>query len=332
VILGAGAVGGAIGGLLRLKGSDVVLLARGEHARVMKESGLTLATPTGTHRLEMGVAASPQELELHAEDVLIVTTKTQHTEALLDEVAALPVRGDGAWSTASETLPVVCAQNGVENERIALRRFARVYGICVMLPAAHLEPGRVESQGSPYPGMLDVGRYPSGVDAVAEEVAFDLTAAGFLSIARAEVMRWKYAKLILNLANSLEALSGHNSDDKLFGELAKMAMDEGRSVLAAAGIDVVTSEEWKAYRRRSVEIVAVDGRPRAGGSSWQSTIRGTGSIESNFLNGEMVLLGRLHGVATPVNELLRQEANALARERRPAGSVAPSQLLSRLGV
>ncbi|MCW2550085.1 MAG: panE [Mycobacterium sp.] len=332
MILGAGAVGGTIGGLLRRKGSEVVLLARGEHARVMKESGLTLATPTGTHAVDVDVAASPQELELRADDVLIITTKTQHTQALLDEVAALPVRGDGAWSTASEKLPVVCAQNGVENERIALRRFAQVYGICVMLPAAHLEPGRVESQGSPYPGMLDVGRYPSGVDAVAEEVAFDLTEAGFLSIARAEVMRWKYAKLLLNLANSLEALSGHNSADKLFGELVKMAMDEGRSVLAAAGIDVVTPEEWKAYRSRSVEIVAVDGRPRAGGSSWQSATRGTGSIESDFLNGEMVLLGRLHGVATPVNELLRQEANALARERRPAGSVAPSQLLSRLGV
>jgi 2-dehydropantoate 2-reductase len=330
VILGAGAVGGTIGGLLSRNGSEVVLLARGEHARVMKESGLTLATPTGTHQIELQVAASPQELALRGGDVLILTTKTQHTEALLDEVGTLPVQGDEA--PASQVLPVVCAQNGVENERLALRRFAKVYGICVMLPAAHLEPGRVESQGSPYPGMLDVGRYPSGVDAVAEEVAFDLTAAGFLSVPRAEIMRWKYAKLLLNLANSLEALCGHNSEDKGFGELAKMAMDEGRSVLAAAGIDVVTTEEWQAYRQRSVQIVAVEGRPRAGGSSWQSATRGTGSIESDFLNGEMVLLGRLHGVATPVNELLREEANALARERRPAGSVPPSQLLSRLGV
>ena len=226
---------------------------------------------------------------------------------------------------------MVCAQNGVENERLALRRFARVYGICVMLPAAHLEPGRVVSQGSPYPGMLDVGRYPSGVDAVAEEVAFDLTDAGFLSVPRAEVMRWKYAKLLRNLANSLEALCGHNFEDRSFGGLAKMAMDEGREVLAAAGVDVVANEEWQEYRQGSVQIVAVDGRPRAGGSSWQSATRGTGSIESDFLNGEMVLLGRLHGVATPVNELLRQEADALARERRPAGSVSPSQLLAKAG-
>jgi 2-dehydropantoate 2-reductase len=328
VILGAGAVGGTIGGLLRRQGSDVVLLARGEHARLMKESGLLLATPTGTDLLHLDVAASPQELELQLDDVLVLTTKTQHTEALLDEVAALPVQRDGG--TAGEKLPVVCAQNGVENERIALRRFHRVYGICVMLPAAHLEPGRVESQGSPHAGMLDIGRYPTGVDAVAEEVAYDLAAAGFLSIARAEVMRWKYAKLIRNLANSIEALCGHDADEKFTQELTKLTMDEGRAVLAAAGIDVVGDEEWKSYRRDQVQIAAVEGRERSGGSSWQSAMRGTGSIEADFLNGEITLLGRLHGLETPVNELLQREANALVRDGHQPGTVSPSQLLARL--
>jgi 2-dehydropantoate 2-reductase len=327
VILGAGAVGGTIGGLLRRQGSDVVLLARGEHARVMKESGLLLATPSGTDLLHIDVVASPKELELRRDDVLILTTKTQHTESLLDEVAALPVARDGS---AGELLPVVCAQNGVENERIALRRFARVYGVCVMLPAAHLEPGRVEAQGSPHPGMLDVGRYPSGVDAVAEEVAFDLAAAGFLSIARAEVMRWKYAKLIRNLGNSIEALCGQDADEKLTRELGKLTMDEGRAVLAAAGIDVVDDEEWKAYRRDQVQLTPVEGRKRAGGSSWQSAQRGTGSIEADYLNGEIALLGRLHGMPTPVNSLLQREANALVRDGRRPGTVSPSQLLSRL--
>ena len=293
----------------------------------MKESGLLLATPSGTDLLRLDVAASPKELGLQRDDVLVLTTKTQHTEALLDEVAALPVAGDG---NAGEQLPVVCTQNGVENERIALRRFSRVYGICVMLPAAHLEPGRVEAQGTPHPGMLDVGRYPSGVDAVAEEVAYDLAAAAFLSIARAEVMRWKYAKLIRNLGNSIEALCGHDADEKLTAELAKLTMDEGREVLAAAGIDVVGDEEWKSYRKDQVQIAPVEGRERGGGSSWQSAQRGTGSIEADYLNGEITLLGRLHGMETPVNTLLQREANALVRDGRQPGTVSPSQLLSRL--
>jgi 2-dehydropantoate 2-reductase len=331
VILGAGAVGGTIGGLLHRQGSDVTLLARGEHARVMQESGLILATPEGTDLLHVDVAASPSELELQPDDVLILTTKTQHTEALLTEVAALPVHHDDAWSTAGEKLPLVCAQNGVENERLALRRFARVYGICVMLPAAHLEPGRIEAQGTPHPGMLDVGRYPSGIDAVAEEVAFDLSAANFLSIARAEVMRWKYAKLLRNLGNSIEALCGHEADEDQTKALVKLVTAEGRAVLDAAGIDVVSNEEWGAYRKDQVGIGAVEGRERGGGSSWQSAMRGTGSIEADYLNGEITLLGRLHAIPTPVNALLQEEANALVRERRQPGTVAPSQLLSRLG-
>ena len=75
---------------------------------------------------------------------------------MLEEVSALRVGS----CTAAEELPLVCAQNGVENERIGLRRFRRVYGICVMLPATHLEPGVVEAQGSPHPGMLNIGWYP----------------------------------------------------------------------------------------------------------------------------------------------------------------------------
>jgi 2-dehydropantoate 2-reductase len=332
VILGAGAVGGCIAGMLRLAGSEVTVLARGEHARVMKSAGLTLATPTGTHQVELDVAASPGELSLRADDVLILATKTQHTEALLNDIALLPVAGG---RSASEALPVVCAQNGVENERIALRRFQRVYGICVMLPAQHLEPGRVDSQGAPHPGMLDIGCYPDGVDAVAEEVAIDLSAARFLSVARAEVMRWKYAKLLRNLGNSIEALTGHDQDEagqKLVRELVHRTDTEGRAVLAAAGVDVVGNDEWKAYRRDQVQLVAVEGRERGGGSSWQSASRGTGSVEADFLNGEIGLLGRLHGVATPLNDLLQREANALVRDRRPPGSVGPAELLSKAGI
>ncbi len=331
MILGAGAVGGTIGGYLARSGGEVCLLARGEHARVLKESGLTMATPTATHLLDVEVAAAPHELSLRADDVLVLTTKTQHTEVLLDQIAGQSVGDTG--QVAAELLPLVCAQNGVENERLALRRFQHVYGVCVMLPAAHFEPGRVEAQGSPHPGMLDIGRYPRGVDAVAEEVAYDLSKAGFLSIARAEVMRWKYAKLLRNLGNAIEALCRTEAQDDLdpsTEELVTRVTKEGEAVLAAAGIDVVGTDEWRSYRGNQVQVVAVEGRERSGGSSWQSVMRGSGSIEADFLNGEIALLGRLHGVDTPVNELLQREANALVRERRSPGSVSPAHLLAML--
>ena len=49
VIVGAGAVGGAIGGALALAGHDVTLVARGAHLEALRARGLTLVTPDANH-------------------------------------------------------------------------------------------------------------------------------------------------------------------------------------------------------------------------------------------------------------------------------------------
>src|SRR5947209_17439472 len=81
VILGAGAVGGTIGGRLADAGYDVVLLARGEHAEVMRHDGLRLATPERVIQVDVPVVDRPQDLPLRDGDVLVLTTKTQQTAA-----------------------------------------------------------------------------------------------------------------------------------------------------------------------------------------------------------------------------------------------------------
>jgi len=58
--------------------------------------------------------------------------------------------------------------------------------------------------------------------------------------------------------------------------------------------------------------------------------RGTGNIEADWLNGEIVLLGRVHQIATPVNELLRSTANRMAREGITPGSIPAKDLLDQL--
>jgi 2-dehydropantoate 2-reductase len=74
----------------------------------------------------------------------------------------------------------------------------------------------------------------------------------------------------------------------------------------------------------------VRGHDLSGGSSWQSLARGTGNIEADWLNGEVVLLGRMHQVATPANELLRSTANRMAREGITPGSIPAKDLLDQL--
>jgi len=69
-----------------------------------------------------------------------------------------------------------------------------------------------------------------------------------------------------------------------------------------------------------------------GGSSWQSLARGAGSIEAEYLNGEIALLGGLHGVPTPRNELLQRLALQAAAAGTPAGSMRLEDLSEMAGV
>src|SRR5580693_8295434 len=119
IIIGAGAVGGTIGGCLFQGGHEVVLVARGAHLDALRR-----ATPFGTEVLPIPAVSGPGEIELRHDDVLILTAKTQDAEALLAEWAWQPVSAEPD-SVAAKVVPVVCAQNGVASERFALRRFSR---------------------------------------------------------------------------------------------------------------------------------------------------------------------------------------------------------------
>ncbi|MET9859700.1 2-dehydropantoate 2-reductase N-terminal domain-containing protein [Streptomyces smyrnaeus] len=325
IIVGAGAVGGAIGGRLHEAGHDVVLVARGAHYEALRTDGLRLTTSTGTLALPVPVVDSPQAVTLRRGDVLVLAVKAQHTEAALREWAAQPVTGERHGATAGEAIPLVCAQNGVENERLALRRFGRVYGMCVVLPAAHLSAGAVVARCAPYTGALVLGRYPAGIDATARGIAADLESAHLLAPLAPEVMRWKYAKLLANLAQTVEALCGSAAEGAA-AQVTEWARTEGTAVLKAAGLDRASPAEMAELRNGKVEAPAQTDGQQALGSSWQSLARKAGSIEADHINGEIVLLGRMYGVPTPVNEMLTRLANTAAREGRAPGELDADRL------
>ena len=316
VIYGAGAVGGVIGANLHRAGIPTTLIARGRHLEAIRADGLKVETVDGTASFDIPAAAHPSEVCWRSDTVVLVCVKSQQTAAVLDELS----------DAAPADVIVVSTQNGVANEAAMLRRFAHVYSICVMLPASHLEPGIVVQDSAGVPGILDVGRFPCGIDPNAEAISADLRAASFLSQARDDIMAWKYRKLLRNLGNGVDACfrSGDES-----AELLRRAHTEGERVIAAAGISVVTLEADDA--RRGSVIKRRSDRPVGDHSStWQSVARGTGSVEIDYLAGEIVLLGRLHGVPTPVNELIRAETARLARERLPAASLDPAVALQTL--
>lgn len=318
VIYGAGAIGGVLGARLHAAGFDVRLIARGAHLTAIRSGGLRVQSPDGTTTVPVPAYASPAQAGIEPGDVVVLTMKSQDTPAALDALRA----------SAEPSTPVVCVQNGVANERLALRLFPHVYGVCVMFPAAHVEPGVVQAWSTPVPGILDLGRHPGGVDETARSLAAAFAKAGFVSEPREDIMRWKYRKLVMNLGNAVTALCGTGDGDA--ARVTALLRAEGETVLAAAGIDLVDDDTDRARRSDLLRMPGFEGQAPGGGSSMQSLLRGTGSIEADYLNGEIVLLARLHGVPAPANELIRQLAVVAARERVTPGSVPAGELLARL--
>lgn len=110
--------------------------------------------------------------------------------------------------------------------------------------------------------------------------------------------------------------------------LAGAARAEGEIVLRAAGIDWGEADPAVSNRRDGVyRLTPIEGERRAGGSTWQSLARGTGNIEVDHLNGEIVFLSRLHGAPAPVNEALQRAATAAALAGVAAGSVSPTAIM-----
>ena len=272
VVYGAGGIGGVLGARLFEAGHEVVLIARGAHGEAIRDSGLVVETPDSSVTLRIDTVATPDQIAWKDSDVVLLAMKSQDTAGALGALVDL-VHID---------TPVVCAQNGVENERAALRFFANVYGVCVMCPTSYLEAGVVQAHSAPTTGIMDIGRYPFGVDDVAVAVAAAFNESTYVSEARPDIMRAKYQKLLMNLGNAIEATCGPSARG---GELAARAKAEGVAVLNAAGIDFATDEEDAVRRGDHLSLRRIGGQRRGGGSTWQSFARGTRAIETDFLNG-----------------------------------------------
>ena len=306
VVFGAGAIGGLVGARLFQHGVDVTLVARGAHAEALA-SGLVLEAPDESVTLPIPVVTEAAALRWTDDTVVLLAVKGQDTEEALTQLVTV----------APPETPIVCMQNGVENERRVLRRFPRTYAMCVMCPASHLRPGVIVAHSAPVSGLLDLGRYPSGVDDVAEShrrgpAAIDVRVGG---PAR---------------HHALEVPQAHHEPGQCrrgpeWARRAGTAPWPGRPAGRARRSSRRRVSPWRRPRRiwpAGVIICSIRPTPsggRGGGSSWQSLERGTGSIEAEFLNGEIVLLGALHGVDAPVNRRLMVLALQAAADGTPGG-------------
>ena len=313
IIYGAGGIGGVIGAELFKRGHDVLLIARGAHLDAIQKNGLKFASPHETVTLPIPAVGHPSEIDFREGDLVLMTMKAQHTLAALEDLRL----------AAGEDIPLVCGQNGVASELMAVRRFANVFGMSIYLPSDFLEPGVVLTHAAKMTGILDSGAYPSGTDAPIGAFMAMLETSNFSAKPVPDIMRWKYGKLLINLTNGLNAVSPSGDIAK---EIQAQMRAEGLACLDAAGNPFAGFDEMKARRGDLLKDGLVNGAARVGSSSLQSLLRGNTDIEVDFLNGEIVTLGRLHGIPIPANLVVQRAANKLAREGAAPQSIPLTEL------
>src|SRR6201996_1442754 len=334
VIIGAGAIGGTMGAVLTRAGAPTVLVARGRHAEILAVEGIALRTPDGTFRTAVSAASGTEHVRLTDRDGLVFATKTQQLDAALQERVDQPVHGpNGVNGTAGGRLPGMAALDGVAAEEKALRYFRRVFGICVWLPAVHLEPGEVIVRSWPVAGQFHIARWPASLSTqedadLLSALAETWSSAGIRVRIPDDVVPWKYNKLLSNLGNAVGALAAEAADTSA---VVSAVRAEGENVLRHAGIDFVSFETSTTVRGDGPTIRAVPGwNTGASNSTWQSLSRNTGNVETDFFNGEIVRLAHRRGIAAPLNTALARAARSAVRSETGANRYSAAQLAAML--
>lgn len=295
-MLGAGAMGGLFGGLLSESGQDVTLLdVNDAHLDAIRAQGLRLETDGGDRRVH-GLTVLRPEHYRDVPDLLILFTKSLHTDAALRSVAALL----GA-APADAPLRVLTLQNGLGNLEAASRHVdpARLLVGMTTWPADLAGLGHVRSHGA---GKIRLLPASGEADAQARRIAGALDAAGLQCEVDANVWAAIWEKVAFNAAlNGLCAVTGcavgqlaHASDGPA---MARAVVAEVIAVARAVGIDAD-----EAACQASVAYAIA--HHRAHQPSMLQDVLASRPTEIEAINGEVVLRARQAGVAVPNTAML----------------------------
>jgi 2-dehydropantoate 2-reductase len=311
-IIGAGAIGSVVGGMLTRAGRDVTLIDQWpEHVETMKRQGLRLSGTCGEHVIRVN-ALHVHELQSVTRpfDAVFVAVKSYDTEWATALALPYLARPDGV---------VVDFQNGINDERVAaVAGRQRTLGCVITIGAGLYEAGhamRTDTQAIGFKiGELD-GRDSPRAQRLAE-IMSDVASARVTTNLFGE--RW--SKLTVNcMANPLAGLSGLGSAEirtepgaaRVAVQVAAEAITVGRKcgheVEPIFGIEAQRFVDAAAGRdaERLLADMAAGAKHLAGGrpSMLQDVMRRR-RTEIDHLNGHVVEEGRRVGVKTPFNETI----------------------------
>jgi len=291
-VLGSGAMGSSIGGLLADAGSEVYLIDTwAEHVNAMNSQGLKLRVGSSDRTVKVRAATDCQGIG--QADLIIVLVKSFNTREAIENAG--PIIGGNTV--------IMSLQNGLGNEEIIEEIVGKkhVLGGRTFAGGSVLAPGHVIANTTgkqTYIGELD-GTTTERVTRIAEE----FKRAGLLITVSSNIVGIMWDKLLVNVATG--ALCGITRLP--YGGLYKMpelmecaleAVSEGIAVAKASGVNLSTKDPQEAWFK------AYEGLPEEFQPSLSQSLEKGLRTEIDFINGAVVRCGERCKVPTPVNKTL----------------------------
>ena len=312
-IVGAGAVGSALGALLHRAGGNVVLIARPAHTAAIRQHGLRVDGDGGDF---IAPVEAVESLNFRP-DLVLLTVKTQ------DVVAAVK-----ANQTFLNDVPVVTFQNGVRSDELVGSILSReqILSAVGLMHVTYLLPGKVTVV---YRGELMLGCPFGPRDSRLEDIAHILNQA-VPTLLTDNIQGVHWLKLIVNLNNALPAITNLTVSEvyrsTFLRSLAVGLIREGLRVIDRANIRLESLPEVSVGLTKLINWMppGIAGRIAAAkvrrlttvwplwGSTLQSIQRGR-PTEIDYLNGEIVELGKRCGEATPLNSRIVELVHQVER-------------------
>ena len=329
VIAGAGSIGCYVGGMLASGGANVHFFARERIANDLRTNGLHLSDWTGkaVQLDSTDIHVSTDAAVLANADMILVCVKSKDSKEMAKTIQA----------SGNTQATIFSCQNGVSN----------VAAIESVLPSHTVLPVMV-----PYNVVYEVGgRFHCGTEgdlycqqadaAKPLVVAANNAQLGF--VLKPNMMEILWGKLLLNLNNPVNALSGvplkQQLEDRQYRRVYAQCLKEGLAVLKAANIQpgqvaavpvhvipYILSLPNCLFKRVAQKMLAID--PKARSSMWED-LQNQRPVEVDYITGEIIQLGHKVGVNTPFNqhllELVKQaQDNGQGSPNLSAADMAPA--------
>jgi 2-dehydropantoate 2-reductase len=315
-IIGTGAIGGLVGGYLKMAGQDVVLVGHKDSVEAINKKGLSISGVRGNFNIKVETYET-----LNSEvDLVILATKIQDVEEA--------VKNNLDFIKNSV---ILTTQNGLKADDIVAKFIPKekIISSIVMFGATYLKPGEVVHN---FEGNWIIGKLFSENEEALPKIKEALEPTFKIIIENKQMKGMKYLKIFINANNCLPAILGKSMQEVFSDtEISRISISlwkEGLDIVKKAGINLVSLPDFPVERITKLTSLPLDeaakiysgimtnlSKEPLYGSILQSIKRGRPS-EIDYINGEFVELAQKNGMDAPLNKKLIDMVHQVEKTKR----------------